>query len=98
MNKQETTVAFDGHLSIHGYLNAALYKDMGDNELVRFLEIDASQLAKKFVSEKWEDNVTIKSSYTVVDSYYNRVCAVEATLTYNHLAGARLIKKSVEIA
>ena len=87
MEQELNFIEDESKLKITGCLDYKIYGNMSEESLRDFLQKDAERLACKFISNTWVEDVEIHSHYDVIDSYYNKQAAVEASMTYNHVGG-----------
>ena len=92
-NQNEMQLSVD-KLMIRGCLNAEIYRGMKDEEVNAFIIRDVNSTARKFVSEEWTGEVTVKCVYTVIDCRLNKTDEVHVDLVYNHDKGSYIVKKT----
>lgn len=93
MNKKEF-LKFGGQdlseLKICSALNADTYKKMDKDALSEFVIRDVNERAKKLIHRRWEEEVSVRCHYVVIDFKLNIVDSFYCELKYSHEAGTTL--------
>ena len=84
-------------VKLTGVLNAEIYEKMSDEAEEEFIRKDAEDRLRKFVSQKWDEDVNVSMEYIVIDYRYNEVNRLHAKTTYNHNRGIGKIESWLEI-
>ena len=92
----------DKNVKIVGSLNYDKLKNLSTEERNSFIKKDVEKIMENHIAahEKDEephyynkdDSYSIKAEYTIVDSYYNHQGTINASLSYNYNAGAKIKK------
>lgn len=75
------------HLKVTGVLNYHKYKDMTNDDIQAFLSRDVAEMCRRFVSDEWQEEVSVLADYTILDSRYHTHGHLQARLTYKHFGG-----------
>ena len=92
----------DKNVKIVGSLNYDKLKDLSTEERNSFIKKDVEKIMENHIvaHEKDEephyynknDSYSVKAEYDIMDSYYNHQGTINASLSYNYNAGAKIKK------
>lgn len=89
IKKDSTYVRDDSKLRITSAISADAYARMNRDELKNFVLEDVNRRAYKYTRKMYKGKVHVRVEYVVINTHYDIVTHVRASLMYSHKGKAR---------